>query len=411
MFSAHRLTERLVALLLLPVATACSSGAVPSTWTGTVSDSAGVQIVHNPTEGIWGPEDAWKLKEVLSIGEMLGEDEYQFAQIVSVDSDAAGNVYIADLQAQHVRVFDSEGVYTLTIGRPGAGPGKIGLGLAGVFALPNEVFVADIGNRRVNLYGHDGELAGSRLVDITKGTPIRWERIGDEVVAQLRVMVSGEDVEPTGDVIVKMGGEEEAREIITSLPVGQSLQFVNGQPQIRVFEPEPIWDASSDGRVIMAVNEALRIEVRDAEGTLVRVINQPHETKAVTKRDQRVVLSAMRKQFEQAGAPAAAIDAAMERFQFADTYPAFVTLTHGPLGSVWVQRMLSGDEISDEGDFNPQDLGSNTWDIFDGEGRYLGDITFPGKYQPIKVMGDRIYGIARDELDVQSMKVYRVVME
>ena len=411
MFSAHRLTERLVALLLLPVATACSSGAVPSTWTGTVSDSAGVQIVHNPTEGIWGPEDAWKLKEVLSIGEMLGEDEYQFAQIVSVDSDAAGNVYIADLQAQHVRVFDSEGVYTLTIGRPGAGPGEIGLGLAGVFALPNEVFVADIGNRRVNLYGHDGELAGSRLVDITKGIPIRWDRIGDEVVAQLRVMVSGEDVEPTGDVIVKMGGEEEAREIITSLPVGQSLQFVNGQPQIRVFEPEPIWDASSAGRVIMAVNEALRIEVRDAEGTLVRVINQPHETKAVTKRDQRVVLSAMRKQFEQAGAPAAAIDAAMERFQFADTYPAFVALTHGPLGSVWVQRMLSGDEISDEGDFNPQDLGSNTWDIFDGEGRYLGDITFPGKYQPIKVMGDRIYGIARDELDVQSMKVYRVVME
>ena len=68
-------------------------------------------------------------------------------------------------------------------------------------------------------------------------------------------------------------------------------------------------------------------------------------------------------------------------------------------------------EISDEGDFNPQDLGSNTWDIYDAEGRYLGDLTFPGKYQPIKVMDDRIYGIACDELDVQSMKVYRVVME
>ena len=119
----------------------------------------------------------------------------------------------------------------------------------------------------------------------------------------------------------------------------------------------------------------------------------------------------MRDAFEQQGAPAAAIDAAMERFQFADTYPAFVTLTHGPQGSVWVQRIRSGDEISEEGDFDPQDMGSNTWDIFDREGRYMGDVTFPGKYQPIKVMDDRIYGIARDELDVQSMKVYRVVME
>ena len=222
-------------------------------------------------------------------------------------------------------------------------------------------------------------------------------------------MVADEDAEPTGDVIAKMGGE--ARETISHLPVGQSLQFVNGQPQIRVFEAEPMWDASSDGRVIMAVNESVRIEVRDSDGALVRIITRPHEVKQVTERDQRVFLSFMRDAFEQQGAPAAAIDAAIERFQFADIYPAFITLTHGPQGSVWVQRVRSGDEISEEGDFDPQDLGSNTWDIYDAQGRYMGDVTFPGKYQPIKVMDDRIYGIARDELDVQSMKVYRVVME
>ena len=161
----------------------------------------------------------------------------------------------------------------------------------------------------------------------------------------------------------------------------------------------------------MAVNESVRIEVRDANGDLVRIIPRPHEVKEVTERDQRVFLSFMRDALEQQGAPAAAIEAAIDRFQFADTYPAFTTLTHGPQGSVWVQRIRSGDEISEEGDFDPQDMGSNTWDIFDSEGRYMGDVTFPGKYQPIKVMGERIYGIARDELDVQSMKVYRVMMQ
>lgn len=191
-----------------------------------------------------------------------------------------------------MRVFDSEGVYAHTIGGPGAGPGEIGLGLSGVFALPDEVFVADIGNGRINRYGYDGELLGSHLVDLTKGIPIRWDRIGDEVVAQLRVMVAGEGARPTGDVIAKMGGEQ--REIISRLPIGHSVQFVNGQPRIRVFEAEPIWDASSDGRMVMAVNESIRIEVRDSDGTLVRIITRPHDVKEVTERDRRVFLSFMR---------------------------------------------------------------------------------------------------------------------
>jgi hypothetical protein len=157
-----------------------------------VVDSAGVEIVHNPTHGIWQSGDGWTLEEVLSIGETIGDEAYQFGQIVSVDTDAAGNVYIADFQAQEVRVFDTEGVYTHTIGAPGAGPGEIGAGLSGVFALPDEVVVPDVGNFRINRFGYDGELLGSDLIDIAKGIPIRWDRIGDEVVVQLRVMVTEE---------------------------------------------------------------------------------------------------------------------------------------------------------------------------------------------------------------------------
>jgi hypothetical protein len=77
--AANRLTARLTALVLLPISVAaCSTGGAESSWAGTFSDSAGVQIVHNPLEGIWEPGDAWALEEVLSIGEILGEPEYQF---------------------------------------------------------------------------------------------------------------------------------------------------------------------------------------------------------------------------------------------------------------------------------------------------------------------------------------------
>ena len=76
------------------------------------------------------------------------------------------------------------------------------------------------------------------------------------------------------------------------------------------------------------------------------------------------------------------------------------------------QHHLTGDDLTTgEMGFDPQDLASPVWSVFDADGSYLGDVTFPAGFQPIRVKGHRFYGIDRDELDVQSVKVLRVVME
>jgi hypothetical protein len=104
------------------------------------------------------------------------------------------------------------------------------------------------------------------------------------------------------------------------------------------------------------------------------------------------------------------MEALLQQYQFADYFPAFASLALGPEGSVWVQDLRSGTELGGEGQpFDIQDLGSTEWGVFDANGRYLGTVTFPGRYQPIRAIGDRFYGVARDEMDVQSLKVYRVV--
>jgi hypothetical protein len=52
--------------------------------------------------------------------------------------------------------------------------------------------------------------------------------------------------------------------------------------------------------------------------------------------------------------------------------------------------------------YNPQlDIGSRQWDVFDAEGRYLGVVSMPLRFQPVRFLGNNIYGIQRDELDVQ----------
>ena len=87
--------RRSLMLLALPLLAACA-GAGESSWAGTVTDSAGIAIVQNPAQGAWTPDKAWKVEEVLSIGEMGGDANYQFGQIVGVDvDDVRGPVALA----------------------------------------------------------------------------------------------------------------------------------------------------------------------------------------------------------------------------------------------------------------------------------------------------------------------------
>jgi 6-bladed beta-propeller protein len=412
--NSARLLRAALIVTLAPLWAACSADeSSEGTWAGTVADSAGVRVVHNPAEGLWNAQTAWSLSEEVSIGGLSGEVEYEFGQITGVDVDSEGDLYVADLQAQEVRVFNPSGVYLRTIGKPGSGPGEIGAGgLVGVFVIGDEVLVPDMANARINRFTLEGEPLDAATLDVLAGIPIRWDRVAHEVIAQRRTVntdpSAAEDFVPTGDVVVTMN--RETPEILATLPVGQSMQFTGGGiPQIKIFDPEPVWDAGDDGGILVAMNSAVRIEVWSPDGALQHVISRERDLKPVTERDQRIFKDVVAEQVAQQGAPPAAIQQFLASMQFAEYYPAFATLAVGPSGSVWAQRIRSGDEIGGDEDFNPQDLGSNEWDVYNSEGHYLGVFTFPGKFQPIKVIGDRFYGIHRDELDVPSVKVYRVI--
>ena len=393
---------------------ACGGDSPGSTWAGTVVDSAGIPVVNNPSEGIWAEGEEWTVVEELSIGSLEGDLAYQFGQIGGVDVAADGTLYITDAQAQEIRVFDPTGAYVRTIGAPGGGPGEFARGVTGLFVVGDELVVPDLGNARVSRFTLDGDFIASEQFDLAKGVPLRMDMAsGGRLVGQYRAVNAADTtVEPTGDPITTVGLGGTPRDTLAVLPVGQSFQMTGGQARIRQFEPEPIWDVDPDGRLLTAMNHQWRFEVWNSDGTLARVINRPFERKPFTERDERVYKAGIMDLLRQQGVPAEAAQNVLGQMQFADYWPTFATLALGPLGSVWVQNVHSGSELAGEGEtFDVQDLASTEWGVFDGEGRYLGPVTFPGKYQPIKAMGDRFYGIARDEMDVQSLKVYRVVTD
>src|SRR3972149_11705834 len=102
--------SRLQALALLTCVSAVAgcTGASTTAWQGSVTDSAGIPVVRNPDTGIWGPDDAWTLTEVLRIGTAEGEPEYQFGQILPAGSIALasdGRTVVLDSQGRHLKVF------------------------------------------------------------------------------------------------------------------------------------------------------------------------------------------------------------------------------------------------------------------------------------------------------------------
>jgi hypothetical protein len=390
----------------------CSDGTRDSEWAGTVADSAGIPVAQNPVEGMWATGEGWTVAEELSIGSMEGDLPYQFGQIGGVDVDAAGNVYIADIQAQEIRVFDAAGAHVRTIGAPGAGPGELSQAVTGVFVVGEDVVVPDLGNARVSRFSVSGDFIASDLIDLAKGVPLRLDMTaGGRLAGQYRALNAADTTaEPSGDPIVTLPLGGEAADTLAVLPPGQSVQFRGGQARIRLYDPEPIWDADPDGRLVSGMNDAWRFVAWGPEGDIRRVVTRPYERKAFTDRDAQVFRDALAELMRQQGTPPEAAQALLAQMEFADYYPAFVSLALGPLGSLWVQHIRSGDElVGAEGTFDIQDLGSTDWSVFDDQGRYLGVVTFPGKYQPLRAIGDRFYGIARDEMDVQSLKVYRVV--
>jgi hypothetical protein len=385
-------------------------------WGGTITDSAGVAIVSNPAEGMWGPEEVWRFEEELRIGALEGQAEYQFGQLGGLAVLSDGRIVTLDTQARELKVFSPSGAYERTIGRPGGGPGELGIQVSAVVAAPGDtIVVADIGNQRVNLYLPDGTFVRSFPINIVDGIPFRWETAADgRIVAQMRhLALPGTSGPPdTMDVIVVRNLDGSLGDTLMQVPSGKTISFSGALPEWNLFSPEPIWALFGD-RLLYAVNDAYRVGVYRAGGLLERVIQKPFNRDAVTEDDQLAIKEVFRKQVEQQGVPPTILPQLMTRVHFAAFYPAFAQLLGGPDGTILVQQIQAFSALTPEAraefDIGAGDIGSTRWDAFDPEGRFMGTFNMPDRFQPAHLHRDNIYGVQRDELGVQYIVRLRIV--
>jgi hypothetical protein len=407
--------SRLLAVALAASVLAACAGDSTAGWQGRIADSAGVAIVDNTAEPLWTSEQTWTLSETLRIGSAEDEPDYQFGLIAGIAVASDGRVVVADQQGQHLRVFAPDGTYERTIGKPGGGPGELGLGISGVIVGPNDtIVVADMGNQRVNIYLLDGTFVRSFRIELQQGLPLRWDATKDgRMVSQVRPVQFPGMPAPTdsSDVIVVRNSDGTAGDTLLKVPSGKTFQLGGQQPQVELFAAEPAWAVYGDG-VLYGVNDDYRFGVYEAGGTLRRVISKPFTPRDISEADQHAMMTAFERLWRRFGLTQEQVAQARQTITFAARYPAYLQMLEGVDGSIWVQGVQSPTNLPPElqDSYNPQlDLGSRAWDVFDADGRYLGVVDMPLRFQPVRFLRNAIYGIQRDELDVQYVVKFQVV--
>lgn len=195
-------------------------------------------------------------------------------------------------------------------------------------------------------------------------------------------------------------------------PSGGTFSFGGGAPEIEIYSAEPVWRLTDDLKLLYGVNSDYRLGVYGAGGALERVITKPFTRRPVTERDRTAVLRAIERAWRDAGVPASMMEQLRSRVTFGDFFPAFSSVLTGPEGTIWVQHIQSVAALSDEEleSYNlVEQAGAPDWDVFDVEGRYLGVVSMPARFAPRTFHDDKVYGVWRDELDVQYVMVLRIL--
>ncbi len=388
---------------LLWITVACAPDAPASEWGGTISDSAGIRIVQNPTQGLWPQGEGWSFTEALKIGADVGDPEYEFGRITSLQVDDRGQVFVFDGMAGQVRVYDGNGVHLRSFGGHGEGPGEFSSGAAGAFLTGDgRLLVPDLGNQRISTLSSGGEFLGSVLVSYASGFPVRWD--SDEagnLFVQRRAMGFNEDPElSAGDPLVRIapGGGEET---LVLLPKAQTVWMEGAAPRFRYFADEPTWDTGPGGTIRTAMTQDYRIEVRDPDGSIQFVFTKPWDRRAVTEADRHRFEGLLRSALDRAGLSPGAIDRQIDNLSYGSTFPAFNQLMEGPGGTTLVQQIdaLEDMETLDLSEEMSRRLGARRWDAFDAEGRFLGTFELPARFTPMVWRADAVYGRWLDDLD------------
>jgi hypothetical protein len=395
-----------MAVVLLPLAGCGDAGGGDGM---TVRDSAGIEIVENAGSAYGGPP-VWTIGEpVLRIGQVEGDAEYLFDGIMGAVRLDDGRIVIANSGGGTVRWYGADGTFLFERGGKGGGPGEFETVSWLGRAQGDTVYAVDSSARRIVRYTTDGELTGTIVV---QGLTLPMGRVNVLADGSYVTGVGGYSSSMLGETIVD-GVRRDPAPIIRLSADGQRVDTLGMFPgieiEVRTRErgfsfgtPEfgkALVYAAADDRIYIGAAERMEIGVHAAHGELIRSIRVPEEDLRLTPERLEAYRAWARARGEERGISGPEIEAGLAEVRIPETLPAYGAFLIDSDGNLWVERY----------DF---DYAAPTrWAIFAPDGRLVGPVELPARFQPMHIAGGLVIGRQRDDLDVESLVVYPIDRE
>ena len=396
---------------------ACSGGEARARGPTVAYDTAGDTIIARVQgPALWG-EDV-TLQEEVRVGELEGADEYTFGNVVSVTVDEAGAMYVLDDQAKTVRKYDASGRHVQNIGRSGGGPGEFGQPHSLDFLSDGRLAVRDFGNARINLYDAAGESIGTLVIPggFYTSTPMHIDTAGRIYTSVISDRVEGQMFRVgfqrfSADGTVQDTIRNPRRDFQSASLIARSADGKSMSATSVPFTPTVQWTLDRAGNIVWGMTDDYAIHtVRDGRPFRITRAVEPVPVQAAEK-----------------AAAEEGVKRNMKRTQpnwtwqgpsIPETKPFFRSLDVAHDRRIWVQ--VSQPAVREPADTTvarapdappPLDrwVEPLVYDVFEPDGQWLVRIRLPDRFRPMYMRRDHVWGVQRDELDVNYLVRLRIV--
>jgi hypothetical protein len=333
---------------------------------------------------------------MLSLGVVEGDTLQEFHRVMTPFRLPDGSVAVPLSGAGTIRIFDGDGAYVQSLGRPGAGPGEFRL-LIGAWPRGDTIEALDFRLRRITRFLPDDRIETvslqSDLPDLS--TPLGPLGDGWAIAGLAHGGPGRRDL-----TVVHRFSRDGADLGVVGSAHGLARYAGSGYSGPEPLSPRALFAGTAEHVYIAASDDAV-IRVHDASGAPVRQITWLPEPAASTAATFRAVVDSA-----VARAPperAVGIRQRLDEAPTPDRLSVFWRLLVDSEGFIWIRPYDPMQHaIALGGSVGP----GGRWRIVSPDGDDVGAIDLPADVEPLHITRDAVVGIARDELGVEYVRAY-----
>lgn len=402
----QRYGRRMAVAFPLLFTVACDESA-RSAVASTEVDSAGVRIISSIAPA-WGERGLYvDSVPVLRIGnEEPGPFQFSFVPIGLLLP--GGEIAVAELSTNEIRLFDSQGRHLRSVGRRGQGPGEF-QAISGLFAERGDSLVAyDQVQRRatiVPLSGGEVRVVRSQAIPRTRGS---FAPFGAFSGGRLVLYNPGSGFRPdlapglqwdTTEVVVIEPADGASR-LIARLPSRQLYVLPGGDRRVLAPAHVAVMATTRDG-FYWGSSDRYELRYFDADGVLRRILRRPTEARAV---DAGMIRTWIADQLAEVRKHEG--EAAISRYQqsfdeaaFGERVPLFERAFVDGDGQLWIGSS----------DWPSPRSAPVRWSVFGTSGGWLGDLEVPAQLQVLDSRNGLVLGVWQEDGEAPFVQVHRLL--